>query len=232
MPTSGRVAGPRRAAAPAAPRGRRCRVPRCAAAGRAVARRPGRCRRAPESATAAEPLEEAVEIARGRRRVCVIANCAPASTFRRKRSSSTSRSSGGRVDGDAEEERGRRVDRPAVEVLAAVQPRHQLVEPDRVDLVDAARARVVADLGRVAGDGEDVADALGVGAEQHRLQAHHGVVARRQVRDRLDAGRRARSRPRPSASSCRRGRSRVVVDVDEADLPGVLQRLRELEQAR
>ena len=31
-------------------------------------------------------------------------------------------------------------------------------QADRVDLVDAAGARVVADLGRVAGDGEDVPD--------------------------------------------------------------------------
>ena len=40
-----------------------------------------------------------------------------------------------RVDRDAGEERRRRVDRAAVEVLAAVQPRHQLDEPDRVDVV-------------------------------------------------------------------------------------------------
>jgi hypothetical protein len=64
----------------------------------------------------------------------------------------------------------RRVDRAAVEVLAAVQRAISSREPDRVDLVDAARARVVADLGRVAGDGEDVADALRVRAEQQRLE--------------------------------------------------------------
>ena len=46
---------------------------------------------------------------------------------------------GGRVDGDADEERGRRVDRLAVVVLALVQARDQVREPDRVDLVDAAR---------------------------------------------------------------------------------------------
>ena len=57
---------------------------------------------------------------------------------------------GGRVDRDAGEERRRRVDRLAVEVFARVQPRHQLGEADRVDLVDAARAEVVADLRQVA----------------------------------------------------------------------------------
>ena len=53
---------------------------------------------------------------------------------------------GGRVHRDAEEERRRRVDRAAVEVLAPVQLRDELRQPDRVDLVDAARARVVAGL--------------------------------------------------------------------------------------
>ena len=47
----------------------------------------------------------------------------------------------GRVDRDAREERRRRVDRAAVVVLAAVHAREQLDEPDRVDLVHAARAR-------------------------------------------------------------------------------------------
>ena len=117
---------------------------------------------------------------------------------------------GRRVHRDADEERGRRVDRPAVEVLAAVQPRDQPREPDRVDLVDAARARVVADLGRVARDREDVADAFRVRAEQQRLEPHHGRVARRQVRDRLDAARaldRARrhhrAHPARAPSRCR-----------------------------
>ena len=43
-----------------------------------------------------------------------------------------------RVDRDAEEERRRRVDRLAVEVLAGIQARDHLREPDRIDLVDAA----------------------------------------------------------------------------------------------
>src|SRR3712207_8424110 len=63
-------------------------------------------------------------------------------------------------------------------------PYTTLFRSDRVDLVDAARTRVVAHLGRVAGDCEHVAHALRVGAQQHRLEPHHGPVARRQVRDR------------------------------------------------
>ena len=67
---------------------------------------------------------------------------------------------GSGVDRDAVEERRRRVDWTPVEVLAAVEVRHQLSESDRVDLVDAARPGIVADLRRIAGDREHVPDAL------------------------------------------------------------------------
>ena len=50
----------------------------------------------------------------------------------------------GGIDCDAEEERCRRVDLTAVEVLARVHARDDLSEPDRVDLVYAACARIVA----------------------------------------------------------------------------------------
>jgi hypothetical protein len=74
----------------------------------------------------------------------------------------------------------------AVVVLAAVELRDDLRKADRVDLVHAARARVVADLGRVSGDGQHVAHTLGVRAERQRLEAHDRGVARGDVRDRLD----------------------------------------------
>ena len=57
------------------------------------------------------------------------------------------------------------IDSPVV-VLAAVQARHQLREPDRVDLVHTARAWIVANLRRVAGDREDVADAARMRAQE------------------------------------------------------------------
>ncbi len=71
-----------------------------------------------------------------------------------------------RVDGDARKERGRRIDRATVEVLAAIQARHQLDKPDRVDLVDAVRARIVAGLRRIARHREDVAHSLRMRAEK------------------------------------------------------------------
>ena len=111
---------------------------------------------------------------------------------------------GGRVDRDADVEGRGRVDRSPVVVLAAVQARHQVREPDRVDLVDAARARVVADLGRIAGHREHVADAARVRAEELRLEAHDRRVARRQVRDRLDAALRSISTASMSALAAAR----------------------------
>ena len=137
---------------------------------------------------------------------------------------------GGRVDRHAGKERGRRVDRPAVEVLATVQARDQRGQPDRIDLVDPLRAGIVADLGRVAGDREHVAHGLRVRAEQQRLEPEHGRVARRQVRDRLEARRsldRARDHQRADPGAC----SRVVVHVDEPHEPRLLERRRDLEQA-
>jgi len=67
------------------------------------------------------------------------------------------------IDRDADVEGRGGVDGAAVVVLALVQAGHQLCEADRVDLVHAPRAGVVADFGRVAGDREDIADAAGVG---------------------------------------------------------------------
>jgi hypothetical protein len=55
------------------------------------------------------------------------------------------------VDCDADMERRGGVDPSAIEVLAPVEMRHELHEADRVDFVHAPGARVVADLGRVAG---------------------------------------------------------------------------------
>ena len=92
--------------------------------------------------------------------IWVIANRAPAATFARNRSASSSRSSAVGFTATPGKNAGRRVDRPAVEVLAAIEPRDQAGQPDRVDLVDALRAGVVADLGRVAGDREHVPDTL------------------------------------------------------------------------
>jgi hypothetical protein len=81
-----------------------------------------------------------------------------------------------------------------VPVLAAVQARDEAGEADRVDLVDAPRAGVVAFLGRVARDREDVADALRMRAEERRLDSGDRHVARGEVGDRLHPAGSARGR--------------------------------------
>ena len=117
----------------------------------------------------------------------------------------------------------------AVVVLAAVQVRDQPRQPDRVDLVDAACARVVAFLGRVAGDREHVVDSLGVGAEQERLEPRDRHVARRQVRNRLDpAGTLDRDRGHDAAHA--RAGARVVVDIDEVRLARLAQGMARLDE--
>ena len=126
----------------------------------------------------------------------------------------------GRVHGHADEEGRRRVDRLAVEVLARVQPRDELGQADRVHLVDAARAGVVADLGRIAGDREHVADTGRVRAEQDRLEPHDRRVARGHVRDGLDRAR-LLDRGRDDDRAHARARPRVVVDVDDVHEAGL-----------
>ena len=135
---------------------------------------------------------------------------------------------GRRVDRHPEEERRRCVDLAPVVVLARVHAHDHLREPDRVDLVHAARTRVVAGLGRVARDGEDVADALGVRAEQHRLEPRDRRVARREVGDGLEADDALDGRGGDEPVHAR-PRARVVVHVDDIDVPGGLERPRQLE---
>ena len=174
-------------------------------------------------------LGEAVERRRGRRRSGVIANFAPAASFCRKRSASSSRSSAvGLTATPTKNDVGASIGRP-LKSSPRFRRADQARQPDRVDLVDAARARVVADLGRVAGDREHVAHAFGVRAQQQRLEPEHGRVARRQVRDRLEpAGALDRAgdhqRADPGASG------RVVVHVHELHEAGALERLGDLEQ--
>src|SRR5207248_6038702 len=60
-------------------------------------------------------------------------------------------------------------------------------QADRVDVPDTRRRRVVADARRIARQGDDVADAERVRADQFRLQCHEVLVARGEVDQRVDA---------------------------------------------
>ncbi len=163
------------------------------------------------------------------KRICVIAKRAPAATLRRKRSASRPRSSAvGLTATPGKNDVGASIARPW-KSSPRLSLRHQLDEPDRVDVVHAVRAGVVAGLGRVARDGEDVAHAFRMRAEQDRLEPGDRRVARRQVRDRLDAGVRARSRRRHDPAHAR-ARARVVVHVDELRLARLADRMRRRDQ--
>ncbi len=107
--------------------------------------------------------------------------------------------------------------------------REQLDETDRVDLVDGACPGVVAGLRHVARHGEHVSDALGVRAEQERLEPVDRRVARRQVRDRLDPGV-ALDRDRGHQPAHARSRARIVVHVDDLCDPRRLDPLRGVDE--
>ena len=101
------------------------------------------------------------------------------------------------------------------------------IEADRVDVPDARPGRVVADPRRVAGEGQDVADAQRVGAQQLRLEGHEVAVARREVDHALEVevvldaeGHGHGAHPHP--------RHRGVADVDDVDA-GRLQQARGLD---
>ena len=72
------------------------------------------------------------------------------------------------------------------EIAAVVEVVHDADQADRVHVVDRGRVRIVAELRRVAGDGQDVAQAQRVGAQQVGLDAEQVPVAAGVVQDRLD----------------------------------------------
>src|SRR3989338_1898697 len=93
------------------------------------------------------------------------------------------------VDGDADGEVRAAAQGLARPVVALVETRKDADQADGVDFVNAAHLGVVAEDGRVAGDGEDVPDAAhGPGAEQDGLQADDVQVARGEVRDGFHPG--------------------------------------------
>ena len=112
--------------------------------------------------------------------------CAPAAILRSRRSHSVAASAavGSRAQAIVKPA-GAPIGLPA-RVLAAVEAGEDLDEADRIDVPDARAGRVVADPRRIAGQGEDVADAQRVRAEQLRLEGHEVPVAGREVDEALE----------------------------------------------
>ena len=127
---------------------------------------------------------------------------------------------------DVDAERG--ADQVAGEVAAVVEVVHDPDEPDRVHVVDRGRVRVVAELRRVAGDREDVAQAERVGPEEVRLNAEEVPVAARVVEDRVDPHLLLQEDAEGLRAHPRRGAG-PVGDVDRVDL-ALLAVLRALDQ--
>ena len=144
----------------------------------------------------------------------VMIRCAPAASLRSRRSHSVVASAAVGSRAQAIVNAGPLADRRAGLVLAAVEPGQDLDQPDRVDVPDARAGRVVADPRRVAGQGEDVADAERMRAEQLRLERHEVPVAGREVDEALEVEvvldpERDRHRAHPDPGH------RRVADVDE-----------------
>src|SRR4029077_16651768 len=75
-------------------------------------------------------------------------------------------------------------------VGSLIQAAEDFNEADGIDFVDTAGFRIVADRGRITGNGEDVANAAdGPRAEQRGLEADDVLIARGEVRNGFDAAR-------------------------------------------
>ena len=84
-------------------------------------------------------------------------------------------------------ERGRRANRLAADVAAMVQARHDVGQPDRIDVEHGRGVRIIADAPGIAGDEQQIAQAHGVRAEQVGLDAEQIPIAAGVVQQRFDA---------------------------------------------
>ena len=69
-----------------------------------------------------------------------------------------------------------------------VQPVHNIHQPDGVHIIDSGRVRIIAELGRVAGEAENIFEPDRRGAQQIALNAEHVSVAAGVVQEGLDPG--------------------------------------------
>ncbi len=79
-------------------------------------------------------------------------------------------------------------DRIAADIESVIQPVDDIDEPDGVHIEDRGGVGIVAQLGRVAGEAQDIFQPDGRCAEQIGLNAEHVAVAAGVVQDRLDTG--------------------------------------------
>ena len=107
-----------------------------------------------------------------------------------KRAISSSRSVGDRIDGNPDGEIGCAAERLAGPVGALIETVQDFYQSDGIDFVDAAGFRIVADRGRIAGDGENIAHAAdGPCAQQSGLQPDDILIPRGEMRNGFHAAR-------------------------------------------
>ena len=161
----------------------------------------------------------------------VITSSAPAAFLRSRRRISLSRSA---APGSTPVARRNDVWPPRKGLPAGSMPRfmlrRHLEQADRVEVVDGGGLGVVADLRRIAGDDDEVADADGVRAEQVRHLAEQVPVAPADVEDRLDPVALEQQGAEREVRHARHG-ARPVGDVDDVDA-AVEQHLRPLQGLR
>ena len=92
------------------------------------------------------------------------------------------------IGGDADGEVGAGADGVGADVEAVVEAADNVDQADGVDVEDRGGVGIVAQLGRVAGEAEDVAQADGRGAQQVGLDGEQVAVAAGVVQNRLNAG--------------------------------------------
>src|SRR5258706_5330260 len=82
-----------------------------------------------------------------------------------------------RIDRDADMKRCRRADRLPADVAPAIEPRHEVGQPDRVDVEDSGRIRIIADPPGIASDEHQVSQPHRVRAKQVGLDAQQIAIA-------------------------------------------------------
>ena len=114
-----------------------------------------------------------------------------------------------------------------------VQPPHDVHQPNRIHIEHRRRIRIIAQLGRIAGEAKNILQPDRRRAQQIALDAQHIAVAAGVVQQRLDAGLLLNLDAQALRAHARR-RARRVGDIDgvDPDLPSIRGALQLLARSR
>ncbi len=117
-----------------------------------------------------------------------MANSAPDSIFCRKAVEFPLAIQGGGIEPHADHGEGLRIDRLPSQIDALVEPLLHGGHADGIGVENAGGVGVVAQLGRIAGDEEDIPHAAGRTGQEVGLHADQVAVAAAEMEDGLDLG--------------------------------------------